>query len=146
MVERGDTLVRVSLQFWDSLQSLRIVPIRGLFQRLAHVVHEAARVEGRRVEVVMAGEETGVDRAVQDRAFEPLLHVVRNAVSHGIESPTERVPLGKPPAGRVTLEAHREGNTLVIAVEDDGKGLDEDAIAAKARRLGRLGGSESYWR
>ena len=142
MGERGDTLVRVSLQFWDSLQSLRIVPIRGLFQRLARVLHEAARVEGRRVEVVMAGEETGVDRAVQDRAFEPLLHVVRNAVSHGIESPTERVRLGKPPAGRVTFEAHREGNTLVIAVEDDGKGLDEDAIAAKARRLGRLGPDE----
>lgn len=146
MVDRGDTLVRVSLQLWDSLQALRIVPIRGLFQRLARVVHEAARVEGRQVEVVMAGEETGVDRAVQDRAFEPLLHVARNAVSHGIESPTERARAGKPPAGRVALAAHREGNTLVIAIEDDGKGLDEDAIAAKARRLGRLGPDETLSR
>ena len=142
MVDRGDTLVRLSLQLWDSFQSLRIVPIRGLFQRLARVLHEAARVEGRQVELVMVGEETGVDRAIQDKAFEPLLHVVRNAVSHGIESPADRVKLGKPPTGRVTLEARREGNNLLIAVEDDGKGLDDEAIAAKARRLGWLAPDE----
>ncbi len=83
----------------------------------ARVLHDAARVEGRQVEVVMKGEETGVDRAVQDKAFEPLLHVVRNAVGHGIESPADRVRAGKPATGCVTLEARREGNTLVIAVE-----------------------------
>ncbi len=138
MADRGDTLVRVSLQVWDSLQSLRIVPIRGLFQRLARVLHDAAQVEGRQVEVVMKGEETGVDRAVQDKAFEPLLHVVRNAVAHGIESPADRVRVGKPAAGCVTLEARREGNTLVIVIRDDGKGLDEEAIAEKARELGWL--------
>ena len=115
MADRGDTLVRLSRRIWDSFQSLRIVPIQGLFQRLARVVHDAARVEGRQVEVVMKGEETGVDRAVQDKAFEPLLHVVRNAVGHGIESPADRVRAGKPAAGCVTLEARREGNTLVIA-------------------------------
>ena len=142
MADRGDTLVRLSLQLWDSFQSLRIVPIRGLFQRLARVLHDAARVEGRQVEVVMIGEETGVDRAVQDKAFEPLLHVVRNAVAHGIESPADRIRAGKPAAGRVTLEARREGNTLVIVVRDDGKGLDDEAIADKARRLGWLGPDE----
>jgi chemotaxis protein histidine kinase CheA/CheY-like chemotaxis protein len=142
MVARGDALVRVSLQLWDSFQSLRIVPIRGLFQRLVRVLHEAARVEGRQIEVAMVGEETGVDRSIQDRAFEPLLHMVRNAASHGIESPDERVRLGKPAAGRVTLEARREGNTLVIAVADDGQGLDDEAIAAKARKLGRIGPGE----
>ena len=135
MADRGDTLVRLSLQIWDSLQSLRIVPIRGLFQRLARVLHDAARVEGRQVEVVMKGEETGVDRAVQDKAFEPLLHVVRNAVGHGIESPADRIKSGKPANGCVTLEARREGNTLVVIVRDDGKGLDDLAIADKARQL-----------
>lgn len=143
MVARGDALVRVSLQLWEAFQSLRIVPIRGLFQRLVRVVHEAARVEGRQVEVIMVGEETGVDRTVQDRAFEPLLHVVRNAASHGIEPPDERVRLGKPALGRVTLEARREGNTLIIAVADDGRGLDDEAIAAKARKLGWLGPGEA---
>ena len=143
MADRGDTLVRLSHQLWDSFQSLRIVPIRGLFHRLARVIHEAARVEGRQVEVVMLGEETGVDRAIQDKAFEPLLHVVRNAVGHGIEPPADRARACKPTTGRVTLEARREGNTLVIAVEDDGKGLDSEAIADKARRLGWLAPDET---
>ena len=138
MADRGDTLVRVSRQVWDSFQSLRIVPIRGLFQRLARVLHDAARVEGRQVELVMKGEQTGVDRAVQDKAFEPLLHVVRNAVAHGIESPADRLRVGKPAAGCVTLEARREGNTLVVVIRDDGKGLDDEAIAKKARQLGWL--------
>jgi chemotaxis protein histidine kinase CheA/CheY-like chemotaxis protein len=142
MADRGDALVRLSRRIWDSFQSLRIVPIQGLFQRLARVVHEAARVEGRQVDVVMKGEETGADRAVQDKAFEPLLHVVRNAVGHGIETPSDRIRVGKPASGRVTLEARREGNALVIVVEDDGKGIDEAAITSKARQLGWLGPEE----
>src|SRR5262249_17243288 len=85
MADRGDRSARLSLQVWESFQSLRIVPIRGLFLRLSRAVHDAARTLGRQVEIVMNGEETGVDRAVQDKAFEPLLHVVRNAVAHGIE-------------------------------------------------------------
>jgi chemotaxis protein histidine kinase CheA/CheY-like chemotaxis protein len=109
-----------------------------LFQRLARVLHDAARVEERQVEVVMKGEETGVDRAVQDKAFEPLLHVMRNAVAHGIESPADRIRAGKPATGCVTVEARREGNTLVVVVRDDGKGLDDLAIADKARQLGWL--------
>ena len=80
---------------------------------------------------------------MQDKAFEPLLHVVRNAVGHGIESSADRQAAGKPAAGRITLEARREGNTLVIAIQDDGRGLDHEAIAAKARRLGLLAGDEN---
>jgi chemotaxis protein histidine kinase CheA len=143
MADRCDTLVRLSLQVWESFQSLRIVPIRGLFQRLVRVLRDAARVERRQVDVVMKGEETDVDRAVQDKAFEPLLHVVRNAVGHGIESPSDRIRAGKPAIGCVTLEARREGNTLVIIVADDGKGLDDQAIADKARKLGWLGSHDS---
>jgi chemotaxis protein histidine kinase CheA/ActR/RegA family two-component response regulator len=143
MADRADTSVRLAREVWNSCQSLRIVPIRGLFTRLARVAHDAARVEERPVEVVMKGEETGMDRAVQERAFEPLLHAVRNAVAHGIEPQADRVRAGKPSNGQVTLEAGREGNTLVIVVQDDGKGLDDEAIAAKARRLGWLGPDEN---
>ncbi len=143
LADHGDALGRLTLQLWDELQRIRIVSIRGLFQRLARVAHDAARVEGRQVEVVMLGAETGLDRAVQDKAFEPLLHVVRNAVGHGIESSADRLAAGKPAAGRITLEARREGNTLVIAIQDDGRGLDHEAIAAKARRLGLLAGDEN---
>jgi chemotaxis protein histidine kinase CheA len=142
LADQGQSMSRLTFQLWDELQSVRVVPIRGLFQRLVRVAYDAARVEGRRVEVVMAGEETGVDRALLDKAFEPLLHVVRNAVGHGIEPAEQRVGAGKPAAGTVKLEASREGNTLLIAVEDDGRGLDHQAIAAKARRLGLLSSDE----
>ena len=138
LADHGDALGHLTLQLWDELQAVRIVPIKGLFQRLVRVAHDAAKVEGRRVEVEMIGEETGVDRAVQDKAFEPLLHVVRNAVGHGIEPPEDRQRAGKPATGRITLEARREGNTLRISVADDGRGLNHEAIAAKARKLGLL--------
>ena len=142
LADDSDTLARLTLQLWETLQSIRIVPIRGLFQRLARVAHDAARVEGREVGVVMIGEETGLDRAVQDKAFEPLLHIVRNAVGHGIEAPADRTRAGKAAVGRVTLEARREGNTLVLSVQDDGRGLDYAAIAEKGRRLGLIGPDE----
>jgi chemotaxis protein histidine kinase CheA len=138
LADDSETLARLTLHLWETLQSIRIVPIRSLFQRLARVAHDAARIEGRNVEVLMVGGETGLDRAVQDKAFEPLLHIVRNAVGHGIEPPAERVVAGKAATGRVTLEARREGNTLVLAVQDDGRGLDFAAIAEKGRRLGLL--------
>jgi chemotaxis protein histidine kinase CheA/ActR/RegA family two-component response regulator len=135
-------LARQSLQLWDSFYSLRIVPIRGLFHRLARVAHDAARVEGLQVDVTMSGEDTGVDRAVQDKAFEPLLHLVRNAVGHGIELPADRARAGKPAAGCLALKAEREGNTLIIVVQDDGRGLDSQAIESKARQLGWLAADE----
>jgi chemotaxis protein histidine kinase CheA/ActR/RegA family two-component response regulator len=143
LADDSDTLARLTLQLWGTLQSIRIVPVRGLLQRLARVAHDAARIEGREVEVVMVGEETGLDRAVQDKAFEPLLHVVRNAVGHGIEEPVARIAAGKSAVGRVTLDARREGNTLVLSVQDDGRGLDYMAIAEKGRRLGLLGPDEA---
>ena len=141
--DEADAFGRLGHQLWESLQSLRIVPIRGTFQKLARVARDAARVEGREVKVVMIGEETGMDRSLQDRAFEPLLHVVRNAVGHGIEPVEERLAAGKTGEGQLTLEARREGHSLVIGVKDDGRGLDHEAIAAKGRRLGLIDPTES---
>jgi chemotaxis protein histidine kinase CheA len=138
IADNNGTLARLTLNLWESLQATRIIPVKGLFQRLARVAHDAARVEGRNVEITTIGEETGVDRALQDKAFEPLLHVVRNAVCHGIEPPAERLSAGKPAIGRITLEAHRSGNTLTLSVKDDGRGLDYEAILTKGRRLGLL--------
>jgi len=138
VADDADALARVSLRLWDALQAVRVVSVRGLFHRLARVAREAARVEGHPIEIVTIGEDAGLDRSVQDKAFEPLLHAVRNAVSHGIEPVHERVRVGKPPLGRVTLEARREGYTLVLKVEDDGRGLNYAAIEEKGRRLGLL--------
>ena len=146
LADDGEILSRLTLQLWDALQSVRIVPARGLFQRLARVAHEAARVEGRRVSLTMTGEETGLDRAVQDKAYEPLLHIVRNAVGHGIEPADARAAAGKAPEGLIALEAVREGNTLVLSVQDDGRGLNYEAIAAQGRRAGLLGPDETLSR
>jgi chemotaxis protein histidine kinase CheA/ActR/RegA family two-component response regulator len=142
VAEEAETLSRLSVRLWESIQAVRVVPVRALFHRLVRVARDAARVEGREIGVELVGEETGADRLLLDKAYEPLLHVVRNAVGHGIEPPADRARAGKPLAGRITLEARREGNTLVIAVQDDGRGLDYEAIAAKGRRLGLIGPDE----
>jgi chemotaxis protein histidine kinase CheA/ActR/RegA family two-component response regulator len=142
MADDAETLSRLSLRLWDSLQSVRLVKVRGLFQRLARAIREAARIEQRQVETVLLGDHTDADRLLLDKVYEPLLHVVRNAVGHGIEPADERVRVGKLPAGRVLLEAKRDGNTLVISVQDDGKGLDHAAILGKGRRLGLIGSDE----
>ena len=141
-MEESEELSRLVLRLWETLQSVRVVPVCGLFRRLVRVARDAARVEGREIEVEQIGQETGADRVLLDRAFEPLLHVVRNAVGHGIESPEDRERAGKPATGRVILEARREGHTLAISVADDGRGLDHGAIVAKGRLLGLLGPDE----
>jgi chemotaxis protein histidine kinase CheA/ActR/RegA family two-component response regulator len=142
MSTEAEDLARLSLRLWEGLQSVRIVPVRGLFQRLIRVARDAARVEGRNIEVVLVGEETGADRTLIDKAYEPMLHIVRNAVGHGIEAPNDRDRAGKPRAGTITLEARREGNTVVLSVQDDGRGLDHEAILAKGRRVGLIGPDE----
>jgi chemotaxis protein histidine kinase CheA/ActR/RegA family two-component response regulator len=140
--DEAETLSRLALRLWDTLQAVRVVPVRGLFGRLVRVARDAGRVEGRAVEVELIGEDTVADRVLLDRAYEPLLHLVRNAVGHGIEPPEDRARAGKPTTGRITLEARLEGHAVVIAVGDDGRGLDHDAIAAKGRRLGLIGPDE----
>jgi chemotaxis protein histidine kinase CheA len=143
LTDEAASLSRLSLQLWEVLQDVRIAPVRGLFLRLVRVARDAARIEGRRVEVELIGDDTRLDRSAQDRAFEPLLHAVRNAVGHGIESAEDRARAGKSPAGRVALEAHREGSTVTLTVEDDGRGFDYPAIAAKGRRLGLIAPEET---
>ncbi len=140
LADDGDSLARLSLQLWNAVQAIRLVPARSLFQRLARVASEAARVEGRTIEVATVGDDLGVDRYLQDKAYEPLLHLTRNAVGHGIEPAADRLRAGKAAAGRVTFEVRNESNTVVFKIHDDGRGLDYGAIEAKARRLGLLGG------
>ena len=139
----ADILSQLTLRLWDALQSIRVVPVRGLFLRLARVARDAAKAEGRQIEIEMVGAETTLDRAVQEKVFEPLLHVVRNSVGHGIEDAETRQDRNKPRVGRIRLEARRDGNTMIIAVRDDGRGLDYDAIIAKGKRLGLIGPNES---
>ena len=119
----------------EVLQS-RMVPVWHAFDRFPRVVRDTARALGKEVELVVEGKEIELDRSMLDEVGDPLVHLLRNAVDHGIEPPEERVRVGKPRAGRVRLAAVRHRDTVVIEVSDDGRGIRRDAVLARARALG----------
>ncbi len=133
-------------QFRQELMELRRLPIGGLFQRLQRVIREAAKSEGKLVEVNFEGQGARAERAMQERLFEPLLHLVRNAVSHGLDTPDARTRTGKSSVGRITLAAWSDGASLCIEVRDDGRGLNDEALETKGRELGLLPRGESVSR
>lgn len=125
-------------QFRQELVELRRTPISGLFRRLQRVVRDAARAECKYVRLAMVGEDAGIERALQQRLYEPLLHIVRNSVCHGIELPQERQQVGKDREGVVSLEAKSGPDLFVIEVRDDGRGLDYEAIRRRGVERGLL--------
>lgn len=133
-------------RFRQELMELRRLPVSGLFQRLQRAIRDAARAEGKQVEIHFEGQGARAERALQERLFEPLLHLVRNAVSHGIQSPEEREQQGLPTAGRITLAAWSDAASLCIEVRDDGRGLNDSALESRGRELGLLPPGESVSR
>lgn len=117
--------------------TMRMVPIRPTFQKMARLVRDLAKKSGKEVEFVTVGEETELDRSVVERIGDPLIHIIRNSVDHGLEDNTEdRRKRGKPDIGRVEIRAFHRGGSIYIEVQDDGKGLDREAIIAKALERG----------
>lgn len=138
-VAEGNTAVSQFIrQFRQELVELRRTPVAGLFRRLRRAIRDAARVENKQIELIFVGEGTGIERSLQEKIYEPLLHIVRNCVSHGIEDSETRTQRGKKPAGQVTLAAHSGPDLLVIEVRDDGRGLDYDAIRRRGVERGLL--------
>lgn len=131
-------LARVTSDLQGAVMRLRMVPVRLVFSRFPRAVRDLARRFGKRLALVMEGEDTELDRHIVDAIGEPLLHLIRNAVDHGIEPPDVRARLGKPPTATVRLAARHEGNHVVIEVEDDGAGIDLDRVRKKAVESGRL--------
>jgi two-component system chemotaxis sensor kinase CheA len=111
---------------------IRMIPVEKVFKIFPRIVRNIARDLGKEVELQVFGEETELDRSVVDEIGDPLTHLIRNALDHGIEMPEERAKAGKPRQGTVVLSANHEGNQIVISIKDDGKGMDPDRIAAKA--------------
>ena len=121
--------------------SLRMVPIRPVFQKMAKLARDLARKAGKNVEFQCRGDDTELDKTVVDKIGDPLVHMVRNSVDHGIESdPAKRTAAGKPAQAKVLLHAFQKGGNVCIRIEDDGKGLDREAILRKARERGLLQG------
>lgn len=125
-------LDRVSDGIQKGVMDIRMVPIGPLFARFNRVVRDISRAGGKQIRLEILGEKTELDKRMIDELGDPLVHLVRNSADHGIEAPDEREAAGKPRQGAVTLEAYHRGNSIVIEVRDDGKGLDADRILRKA--------------
>ncbi len=131
-------LSKISTDLQNVIMSMRMVPLANTFQKMNRIVFDVSRKLGKDIEFVMVGEQTEVDKNIIEHISDPLMHIVRNSVDHGIESKEERRDSGKPEKGKVILSAKTEAGKVWISVEDDGAGLDRDKILAKARRQGIL--------
>lgn len=136
LVETTHRVARITAELQDEIMKVRMLPIDGVFQRLPRMVRDLAQKTGKEVEFVLRGGETELDRSVLDSLGDPLIHLLRNSVDHGIEAPPVRTAAGKSARGRVTLSARHQENQIVIEIEDDGAGIDPAKIRAAAVQKG----------
>lgn len=118
--------------------SLRMVAVKATFQKMSRLVRDVATKTGKKIELHMEGEDTELDRTIVDQINDPLVHIIRNACDHGVETPDDRVKSGKPPVGNVTIRAFHQGGEIVIEVEDDGRGLNRDKLIKKGIERGLI--------
>jgi len=131
-------MARITSDLQKTAMSMRMVPIGGLFQKMNRLIRDLARKTGKQVELETVGSETELDRNVVEELADPLMHMVRNAVDHGLESEEERVAAGKSSIGHVRLRAGHQAGHIVIEIGDDGRGLNRDRILEKARQMGLI--------
>ncbi|HEY7636843.1 MAG TPA: chemotaxis protein CheA [Gemmatimonadales bacterium] len=141
LVELGDRISRLVSAMQSEVIGARMSPVGEVFDRFPRLVRDLARDLGKRIRFHMEGEEIELDRSILDEIGEPLLHLIRNAADHGIETPEQRAAAGKPTEGRILLAATRERNSVALRVTDDGRGIDREAILVKARREGVADGA-----
>lgn len=134
----SEDVERLSGELRDTMMGLRMVPVGSLFARFRRLVHDLSRETGKTIELETLGETTEVDKTVIERLADPLVHLVRNSVDHGLEPPHERQAAGKSAAGKVTLSAHQSGGQVIIAIKDDGRGIDRARVRAKAESTGLI--------
>jgi two-component system chemotaxis sensor kinase CheA len=127
---------RLVADLQDGIMTSRMVPVWQVFDRFPRVVRDAARALGKQVDFVVDGQEIELDRSLLDEIGDPVVHLLRNAIDHGLETPDERVKAGKSPTGRLMLVAARDRSAVVIRVTDDGKGIDRDRVLARAQETG----------
>ncbi|QSF46963.1 chemotaxis protein CheA [Paenibacillus tianjinensis] len=131
-------LRKISAEMQDVVMSLRMVPLAATFHKMGRIVRDMTRKLNKEATLVILGEETEVDKNIIEHLSDPLMHLVRNALDHGIEPPEERLTAGKPRSGTVTLEAKHSGGDVMVMIRDDGKGLHRDKIVRRALENGLL--------
>jgi two-component system chemotaxis sensor kinase CheA len=138
MLEAVHQLASVSSQLQETIMDIRMLPIRNVFERFPRLVRDIARQQEKEIELILEGEDTRVDKAIIDEIGEPLVHMVRNSIDHGIERPAERVAKGKSATGTILLQAAQESNQVVITIADDGSGIDANQVKRKAIKRGLI--------
>ena len=136
--ESSALLARTTNEIQESIMKVRMVPIGQVFDRFPRMVRDLAKARGKDIQLEIAGAETDLDKTIVDEVGEPLMHLVRNCVDHGIEPPEVREANGKPRHGRIRLNAYHEGNQVIVEVSDDGGGIDLARVREKAIRLGQI--------
>ncbi|MDX5365674.1 MAG: chemotaxis protein CheA [Alphaproteobacteria bacterium] len=134
----SEEIERLSGELRDTMMVLRMVPVSTLFGRFRRLVHDLARETGKAIDLVTEGESTEVDKTVIERLADPLVHLVRNSIDHGLELPEAREAAGKPRTGQVKLSARQAGGEVIIKITDDGRGIDRDKVRAKAEASGLI--------
>jgi two-component system chemotaxis sensor kinase CheA len=137
-------LTKLSREMQESVLSLRLVPVEPLFLRASRVAHDISQRTGKALDWVTEGKDTELDKRMVEELSEPLLHLIRNAVDHGLEDAAGRKAAGKSAQGRVLLRASHQGGDLLLELEDDGRGLDLAALAARGKALGLLQAGEEH--
>jgi two-component system chemotaxis sensor kinase CheA len=138
MKDRHALFNRIAEDMQAAIMSVRMLPVDHVFQRFPRLVRDIARRLGKQVELRLEGAETEADKNVVEALADPLIHMVRNSLDHGIEAPAERLAAGKPEQGTLTLSAQHENDHVVIRVSDDGRGLDAARLRAKAVEKGLI--------
>ncbi len=136
-------MARISDDLQDTIMKVRMVPVASVFSRFPRLVRDLSRKSGKEVDLVMEGEETELDKSVVEVIGDPLVHLIRNSVDHGIESQEDRIAAEKPIKGRVTLRAYHKGNSVAIEIEDDGKGIDPEKMREVAIRKGIINAEDA---
>ena len=134
----SEEIERLSGELRDTMMVLRMVPVATLFSRFRRLTHDLARETGKVIELVTEGETTEVDKTVIERLADPLVHLVRNSIDHGLEPPAERLAAGKSEGGTVTLSARQSGGEVIISIRDDGRGINRQRVRAKAESSGLI--------
>lgn len=131
-------LDHVSKEIQASVLGIRMVPVKTVFSKFPRMVRDLSKASGKKIELLMTGEDTEIDKSIIEELGDPMIHLIRNSADHGIEMPDVRVRAGKPETGTVTLRARHEGDSVIVEIEDDGKGIDPQIIRAKAVEKGLL--------
>jgi two-component system chemotaxis sensor kinase CheA len=139
----GQHMNKLVNELQEMATAIRLIPVAGVFSRMNRLVHDLSRKSNKKIDLIISGESTEVDKSVIENVVDPLTHLIRNAVDHGLEFPDERVAAGKPETGIIFLNARHDEGDVMITIKDDGRGLNREKILATAKKRGLIEGDGS---